>query len=89
MAEKDINALNDARDKALNQLFGESATTQSPAKRVGNVGGVKNAASIQNEIFYVLEKYGYSREQVLPIVANLIENLNRVKTADTYKFKNM
>lgn len=86
--EKDINALDDARSDILNKLFGESENAASPIKKV--IGSkTDNLPAIQNEIFYVLEKHGYTREQATPAVANLMENLTRVKTADAYKFKHI
>jgi len=85
--EKDINALDGARDKAINNVFGESATVTSPIAK--SVNKPTTNASLQNELFYVLEKYGFTRDQVTPIVANLMMNLTRVKTPETYKFKNI
>lgn len=86
--EKNVDALNEARADILDKVFGETEVAANPIKKViGSKAG--NLPALQNEIFYVLEKYGYTREQSTPAVANLMENLTRVKSSDTYKFKHI
>jgi len=85
--EKDIKSLDEARNKAIDSIFGESTETVKNVYKTVNNKDVGPA--LQNEIFYVLEKYGYTREQVTPVVANLMQNLTRVKTTEGYGFKHI
>lgn len=59
-----------ARNEIQSKLYGEQKEEDTDKR-------IKRFKAIEGEIFKILEAFGYVREDVLPIVANFMENLNR------------
>lgn len=77
-------------DEVQEMLFGSEAQQNSETSKlskaqISNLFGESQQVpldvlkAIEIEVFALLHKNGYTREQTIPVVANFISNLNRVK----------